>query len=124
MNARDVDAFASCFATDYRSEQPAHPARSFNGRAQVHENWTGVFAGVPDFTAELLTFAALGDVEIGEWAWHGNHTDGSAFEMRGTIVLGSSDDLIIWGRLYMEPVEHDGVGIEQMVKETYRPPDH
>jgi hypothetical protein len=41
-----------------------------------------VFAGVPDFTAELLTSAgADNDVEIGEWRWHGTHTDGKLFEM-------------------------------------------
>ena len=26
------------------------------------------------------------------------------------------------GCLYMEPIERDGAGIEQMVRETYRPP--
>jgi hypothetical protein len=82
-----------------------------------------VFAGVPDFTAELLTSAgADNDVEIGEWRWHGTHTDGKLFEMRGLTVLGIVGDKISWGRLYMEPVERDGADIDQMVKETYRPP--
>ena len=89
----------------------------------MRDNWVGVFAGVPDFTAELLMSAATdNDVEFGEWRWHGTHTDGKPFEMRGTTVLGIVDDKISWARLYMEPVERDGADIDQMVKETYRPP--
>ena len=123
MNAHDVDAFVACFAPDYRSEQPAHPARAFTGRDQVRENWTGVFAGVPDFRAELLASAtAEGGVEIGEWHWQGTFTDGSPFAMRGVTVMGIEDGHIAWGRLYMAPVEQDGVGIDEMVQETYRPP--
>ena len=123
MNAHDLDALVSCFAPDYRSEQPAHPGRAFEGSAQVRENWTGVFAGVPDFNAELLITSSADDsVEMGEWGWTGTHTDGSPFAMRGTVVLGIADDKIAWGRLYMEPVEQDGEGIDRMVQETYRPP--
>jgi hypothetical protein len=32
-------------------------------------------------------------------------------------------DEIIWGRLYMEAVEQDGTDIDEMVRETYRPPE-
>ena len=45
MNADDLDAFVACFAPDYRSEQPAHPNRAFEGSAQVRENWASVFSG-------------------------------------------------------------------------------
>jgi hypothetical protein len=122
MNNHDVDAFAACFADTYRSEQPAHPSRAFVGRDQVRRNWTSVFAGVPDLTAEILVATTAGGVEMTEWVWSGGHTDGSRFEMRGVTVLGISDGLISWGRLYMEPVERDGDDIEAMVQETYRPP--
>jgi hypothetical protein len=37
-------------------------------------------------------------------------------------VLGIVDDAIAWGRLYMEPLEHDGADIDQVVQDTYRPP--
>jgi hypothetical protein len=43
--------------------------------------------------------------------------------MRGVTVMGVDGDQIAWGRLYMEVVEADGAGIDQMVRETYRPPD-
>jgi hypothetical protein len=40
MNAHDLEAHVACFREDYRSEQPAHPARTFTGREQVRENWS------------------------------------------------------------------------------------
>jgi ketosteroid isomerase-like protein len=124
MNHHDLDAFVALFADGYRSEQPAHPTRSFQGVDKVRENWASVFAGVPDLRADLLTSATTRDgVEVGEWDWHGNHVDGSEFAMRGVIVVGMEDGQIAWGRLYMEPVEREGADIDTMVRETYRPPD-
>ena len=122
MNAHDLDAFVACFASDYESQQPAHPGRSFRGSDQVRKNWAGVFAGVPDFTAELVLSAVTPEgVEVGEWRWHGTHTDGSPFGMQGVIVTGGRHDQIAWGRLYMEPIEQGGVNIDEMVQEAYRP---
>jgi len=122
MNAHDLDAFVACFAADYESEQPAHPTRAFQGREQVRKNWEGVFAGVPDFTAELIVSVVTEQgVEVGEWRWDGTHTDGSPFGMRGVIVAGLRRDEIAWARLYMEPIEHGGANIDEMVQETYRP---
>jgi len=123
MNAQDLDAFVACFAPDYRSEQPSHPSRAFTGSDQVRENWAGVFAGVPDLHAELVASASTdGGIEIGEWRWTGTNADGSPFAMCGVTVMGVEDQRIAWGRLYMEVVERDGVDIDQMVRETYRPP--
>ena len=117
MNAHDIEAFAACFAEDYESEQPAHPARAFRGRAQARANWTAVFAGVPDFRAELVRVDTAGDgVEWSEWRWHGTHDDGSRLEMAGVIVGGVRDDLLAWARLYVEPVERDGERIEAAVR--------
>ena len=124
LNAHDLDAFVACFASDYRSEQPAHPSRAFEGRDKVRENWTSVFAGIPDFQAELLTSGITEDaVEIGEWRWRGTHTDGTPFAMQGVTVMGIEGEHIAWGRLYMEVVERDGADIDAMVREVYRPPD-
>src|SRR3954447_8676708 len=124
INAHDLDAFVGLFAEGYRSEQPAHPNRAFRGADQVRANWASVFAGIPDLAADLLTSATVGeDVEMGEWSWHGSHVDGTDFAMTGVIVVGIEDDRIAWGRLYMEPVERGGVDIEEMVRETYRPPE-
>ena len=123
MNAHDLAAFVACFASDYRSEQPAHPSRVFEGSDKVRENWTSVFSGVPDFTAELLLSATTEDgVEIGEWRWRGTYADGSPFAMRGVTVMGIESEHIAWGRLYMEVMEGDGADIDEMVREAYRPP--
>ena len=121
MNAHDVDALVACFAVDYESVQPAHPSRAFRGSDQVRKNWEGVFAGVPDFTAELVLFGVTDDgVEVGEWRWRGTYMDGSPFAMQGVIVAGLRGDQIAWARLYMETVEQGGLGIDEMVQETYR----
>jgi ketosteroid isomerase-like protein len=123
INARDLEGFVACFADDYRSNQPAHPTRSFVGASQVRENWASVFAGISDLTAELLSEATTDDgVVIGEWFWHGAHLDGQPFAMRGVTVLGVERGRIGWGRLYMESVDEGGPDIEQMVAETFRPP--
>ncbi|MBM6399178.1 nuclear transport factor 2 family protein [Phycicoccus sonneratiae] len=121
QNAHDPHAFAALFADDYVSEQPAHPGRAFTGRAQVRENWTAVFAGVPDFRAELVAVAGDGEVEWGEVAWSGHHVDGSEFAMSGVIVATLRDGLIASARLFVEPLERGG-DIATAVEETYRPP--
>ena len=123
MNAHDIDAFVACFAPDYRSEQPAHPDRAFSGSDQVRENWTGVFAGVPDFHADLLASATTDDgVEIGEWHWRGTHADGSPFAMQGITVMGIADRQHRLGSPLHGAHRTGRRGIEQMVQETYRPP--
>jgi hypothetical protein len=42
--------------------------------------------------------------------------------MCGVTVMGIQDERIAWGRLYMETVERDDADIDQMVRDTYRPP--
>ena len=116
MNAHDIEAFADCFAEDYDSAQPAHPDRAFRGRAQAKENWTAIFAGVPDFRADLVREDVAGDVEWSEWSWHGTHADGSTLEMAGAIVGGVRDGELAWARLYVEPVEQEGEEIEAAVR--------
>jgi hypothetical protein len=122
MNAHDARRMASLFAQDYRSAQPLHPSRGFSGRAQVLENWSSVFEGVPDFISELIASSVDGDTEWGEWSWRGHHVDGSPFAMRGVTILLIRDDVVAEGRLYMESAETDGGDIEAAVQELYKPP--
>lgn len=122
LNAHDPARMAALFAPNYRSVQPVHPARGFGGREQVQANWTAVFAGVPDFAADLLACSVEGAVEWAEWHWHGRHTDGTAFAMRGVTILTVQDDLIADMRLYMEAVDVSGGDIDTAVQELYRPP--
>ena len=117
LNAHDIDAFVDCFAEDYDSEQPAHPDRAFRGRDQVRANWSAIFAGVPDFTAELIRAGVAAGAEWSEWRWRGTQEDGSELDMAGVIVAGVSDGRLQWARLYVEPVEQRGAGIEAAVRE-------
>ena len=122
-SSHDAARMASLVAEDYRSAQPLHPQRAFGGKAQVMENWSAVFEGVPDFKAELVAHSVDGETEWGEWDWRGRHPDGSAFAMRGVIILTVRGDLIAAARLYMEPVDTEGGDIDTAVRELYKPPD-
>jgi ketosteroid isomerase-like protein len=116
LNQHDLEAFLACFDPAYQSEQPAHPDRQFTGRDQVRKNWSGIFNGVPDFRAEVLRSAVAGDVIWSEWDWQGTRLDGTMFHMRGVVLMGESNGLVAWGRLYMEPVETAGAGIDAAVR--------
>ena len=116
MNARDIDAFVACFHDDYESEQPAHPDRAFSGSDQVHRNWSAIFESTPDFRAELVRVDAVDGAEWSEWRWHGTHPDGSVLDMAGVIVAGVRDGRMSRARLYVEPVEREGAGIDATVR--------
>jgi ketosteroid isomerase-like protein len=116
MNAHDLDAVARLIHEGYRSEQPAHPGRAFGGRAQMLANWEAMFAGIPDFCAELCRSVQDGDTTWSEWRWSGTRGDGQAFAMRGVTLFEIADDQIVAGRLYMEDVERDVTGIERAVE--------
>ena len=111
FNARDIEAMVALFAPDYDSVQPAHPDRAFTGREQVRQNWSAVFAGVPDFRSELVRGCADGETVWSEWRWQGTGLD-----MAGVIVMGIRDGQIAWARLYVEPVEQAGAGIDAAVQ--------
>ena len=117
MNAHDIDAFVGCFDAEYRSDQPVHPDRAFQGRDQVRQNWSAIFDGVPDFRAELLRATADGDIEWSEWRWRGTQSDGEALDMAGVVVGGVRDGRLQWAHLYVEPVEAGGAGIDSAVRD-------
>jgi ketosteroid isomerase-like protein len=116
MNAHDIDAFVSLFDADYDSQQPVHPDRAFRGSDQVRANWTAVFSGVQDFRAELVATAVDAETLWSEWRWSGTHEDGSRLEMAGVIILGVQRGRITWARLYVEPVDEGGDGIDGAVR--------
>jgi ketosteroid isomerase-like protein len=116
-NAHDLDAVARLIHPDYRSEQPAHPGRAFTGRTQMLANWEAMLAGIPDFCAEIRRSVQDGDTTWTAWRWSGTRSDGQAFEMRGVTLFEVADGQIAAGRLYLEDVEQDVVGIEQAVED-------
>ena len=120
-NAHDLDALVDCFTTDYVSEIPLHPSRSFRGGDQVRQNWAQILAAVPDLHSELVREAVEGGVVWAEWEWTGTRRDGAPHLMRGTTILGVEGRRIAWARFYMEPVVDDGVRIDAAVAEAVAP---
>jgi ketosteroid isomerase-like protein len=116
LNAHDLEGAAALIHEDYRSEQPAHPGEAFVGRAQMHANWQAMFAGIPDFHAELIRSVDDGDTTWSEWAWSGTRSDGQDFQVRGVTLFELRDGKITAGRLYMEEVDRIGMRIEQAVE--------
>jgi ketosteroid isomerase-like protein len=116
INAHHLEAQLACFHDDYRSEQPAHPARTFTGRDQVRQNWSKLFESIPDFQAEVLRVAVVGNEEWAEWIWQGTKEDGTPLEERGVTIMGIRDGQIAWGRLYFEEIEREGADITETVR--------
>ena len=120
-NAHDVDALVACFAPDYRNDTPAHPERSFTGREQVRRNWEQIFAAIPDLTAKVLRWAVSGDETWTEWEHRGTRRDGSMHVMRGVVIFGVSNGLIIWARFYLEPVQEGSGNVDAAVRQQIAP---
>jgi limonene-1,2-epoxide hydrolase len=116
MNQHDIEALLACIDPEYRSEQPAHPNRGFGGREQVETNWAAMFAGIPDFHAELITIAVEGETAWTEWHWTGTRSDGTGLDIRGVTLFGIENGRIVSGRLYMEEVEEAGEDIDAIVQ--------
>ena len=115
-NDHDLDALVACFTPDYINETPAHPERGFTGRGQVRENWTRIFAAIPDVRAEVLRCAVDGDTVWSEWEHRGTRPDGTVHLMRGVVIFGIVDGLASWARFYLEPVQEGGGGVDDAVR--------
>jgi ketosteroid isomerase-like protein len=116
QNAHDLEGMLACFHEDYRSEQPQFPARTFQGIDQVRANWSALLDAMPDFHAEVLRSAVDDDVVFVEVHWTGTRTDDTPLEERGVIILGTRDDRISWGRLYVDEVEPESADIDAVVR--------
>lgn len=121
INQHDLEAFLACFDPTYQSEQPLHPDRAFTGRDQVRKNWSKIFNGVPNIEAEMLRSAVADETVWSEWHWHGTQTDGKPWRLKGVTIFGIMDNRIAWGRLYMDPIEEAGHGIDAAIGELLKP---
>lgn len=113
QKAADVAA-----ATDHHNAHSSrpYPGRTFVGRTQMHANWQAIFAGIPDFRAELMSSVRDGDTHWTEWVWSGTRTGGTPRETRGVTLFSVENDLITAGRLYMQDVDPESVGIDEAVE--------
>jgi hypothetical protein len=116
FNARDVDALAECFDPLYMGEEPLHAESAFRGRERIRTTWNTTFQRLPDFTAKILRSIADQDTCWVEWKWTGTQADKKRVEMRGVTILGVRNGRFIWGRLFMEPVQAPGQGLESVVR--------
>jgi ketosteroid isomerase-like protein len=80
-------------------------------------NWEAMLSGIPDFRAEICRSVHDGDTTWTEWRWSGTRSDGQVFEMRGVTLFEVAGGQVVAGRLYLEDVEQDAVGIEQTVED-------
>lgn len=117
-NAHDVDAIVACFDEHYVNETPAHPLRSFRGLKQVRQNWTAIFAGVPDIAVRVTASARAGDEVWSEWRMEGTRGDGARHAMAGVIIFGVGPDRISSARFYLEPVETSTGDVSVAVRRT------
>ena len=118
FNTHDIKLLIECFDENYSSEQPVHPDRTFHGQEQVKKNWGSNFNEMPDFSAHLLRYAISNNSIWAEWEWQGTRQDKSRLLMRGVTIMGVEGGKIKWGRLYVEPVEMNGKGIDAAVEEV------
>jgi ketosteroid isomerase-like protein len=116
LNTHDLDGAAGLMHEAYRSEQPAHPSLAFVGRAQMRANWEAMFAGIPDFKAELCRSVMAGDTAWSEWHWSGTLSDGQPFDVRGVTIFEIHDGQVVAGRLYMEDVDREDLSVDQFVE--------
>jgi predicted SnoaL-like aldol condensation-catalyzing enzyme len=105
LNAHDPAQVAAAFTDDYRCEVPMHPERGFTGNEQVRQNYTDIFARMPDLRAEVLRWIGDGDEIWSEWEMTGSGPGGSTATLRGVVIADApGSGPIAHTRFYIEPV--------------------
>ena len=114
LDAHDLDAFVGFFREDYVGERPRHPDSPMSSRDDVRRNWEEVISDVPDLRVDVPAAVEDGNTIWSEWRAYGTARSGATLELRGVIIFGIQDDQVAWSRMYMEPVEHEGVPLTEL----------
>ena len=114
LDAHDLDTFVSFFRDDYVGERPRHPGSPMSSRADVRRNWEEVISDVPDLRVEVPAAVEDGNTIWSEWRAFGTARSGAVLELRGVIIFGIQGDQVAWSRMYLEPVEHEGVPLAEL----------
>ena len=122
LDAHDLDAFVEFFRDDYVGERPRHPGAKISSREDVRTNWSEVISDVPDLSVEVPAAVEDGNTIWSEWRAYGTARSGAMLELRGVIIFGIQDDLVAWSRMYLEPVEQEGLTLEELAGVEPRPP--
>ena len=99
-----------------RASSPLIPTARSEGANRCDATGRRSSTGFLDFRSRLRCSAADGDTVWSEWRWQGTQSDGTLLDMVGVIVCSVSEGRISWARLYIEPVEEAGAGIESAVR--------
>ncbi len=122
VDRHDLDGILEHFTPDVRSETPAHPGRSFTGREQVRENWAQILGTIKEVRATTRTIGSTASTTPGvetvwaEIAFDGGRPDGAPWQMRGVTVNEIVAGRIAALRLYLEPIDDDGVAAGPAVR--------
>jgi ketosteroid isomerase-like protein len=122
LDAHDLDTFVQFFRDDYVGERPRHPGTAMSSREDVRRNWAEVISDVPDLRVDVPAAVEDGNTIWSEWRAYGTARSGAMLELRGVIIFGIQDGLVAWSRMYMEPVEQEGVPLSDLVGVGPRPP--
>ena len=114
LDAHDLDAFVGFFREDYVGERPRHPGSPMSSRDDVRRNWEEVLSDVADLRVDVPAAVEDGNTIWSEWRAYGTARSGATLELRGVIIFGIQDDQVAWSRMYMEPVEHEGVPLTEL----------
>ena len=114
LDAHDLDTFVNFFRDDYVGERPRHPGSPMSSREDVRRNWEEVISDVPDLRVDVPAAVEDGNTIWSEWRAYGTARSGATLELRGVIIFGIQDDQVAWSRMYMEPVEHEGVPLTEL----------
>ena len=114
LDAHDLDAFVGFFRDDYVGERPRHPGTPMSSREDVRRNWEEVISDVPNLRVDVPAAVEDGNTIWSEWRAYGTARSGATLELRGVIIFGIQDDQVAWSRMYMEPVEHEGVPLTEL----------
>ena len=116
LDAHDLDTFLSFFRDDYVGERPRPPGAKISSRADVRRNWEEVIADVPDLRVEVPAAVQQGDTIWSEWRAYGTARSGAMLELRGVIIFGIQDGQVAWSRMYLEPVEQEGLSLSELTR--------
>jgi ketosteroid isomerase-like protein len=122
LDAHDLDTFVEFFRDDYIGERPRHPGSPMSSREDVRRNWAEVISDVPNLRVDVPAAAQDGNTIWSEWRAYGTARSGAMLELRGVIIFGIQDGLVAWSRMYLEPVEQEGVPLSDLVGVGPRPP--
>jgi ketosteroid isomerase-like protein len=114
LDAHDLDAFLGFFRDDYVGERPRHPGSPMSSREDVRTNWAEVISDVPDLRVEIPAAVEDGNTIWSEWRAYGTARSGAMLELRGVIIFGVQDGGVAWSRMYMEPVEQEGLTLDEL----------